>query len=338
MVTLEEIAFNSLMPWSRQNSDEILFDELVAALDEASGYGSRLYFSMLSQIYHEMGFKLPPDLVKEWKKFARNPAVSPDGLYGALGAYGHPHTKVRFYARLTAYCAAAEIQNLEEEFQIHTSEACRLYEITRLAGRLERIITIDMQVKEHGEDDLLIIKILKAGALMAFLELIEKYGNIMQNWKPKLTPEGAYEQLAYTAMGSDALKSIVVRILKKYTRYFSNRKEDIANDNKNPKSNLTTSPWKKGDPDSIHPSFAHADNNDKGTPIKGRQGEKTTGSELIPDADTFISSGEVMHLLGITKSTLKRYRDNGTLRYMRPNPRGKIRYRRGDIDELMKQR
>lgn len=331
MITLEEIAFNSLMPWSERNSDEILFEELVTTLDEITGYDPGLYFSRLSNLCRDMGLKLPPHLIIEWEKFTAIHLVPPDSLYAAFGAYRHQSAKVRFYARLAAYCASAEIQNLEKEFKTHKSDEYRQYETTRLAGRLERIIITDMQVKEHGEDDLLIIKLLKTGALMAYLELIQKHGNLIPTGKLKLSPEGSFEQLASIALNSDSLKNVAIHILKQYDQYF----EPCANVIPYGDKKTTTSPKKKAATGNINKSSGKTDKDTKGMTEEDRQGDMMTAAEKMADNSRLIGSGEAMKLLGIKRATLKRYRDSGILTYLRPNPKGKILYRLADIQKVM---
>lgn len=323
MITLEEITFNSMTPWCRQNSDDFLFEELNAGLHQISGHGPGIYFTKLLQIFRKMGIPPVPELQAEWKRFARSEGKQPDALLYTLASHRHPHPKVRFYSSLLSNCVSAEFILVVQDFEEHPDHPYQRHTLKNLCFRLERIISTPNPDMDHNENDLIIIKLTRLAAIMMYLKIIAQYSRHIHTGRLKLTPDVVFEILAGIAMVSRAAGKIAKIMKEAYLPYFLSGPEAYEDDSKR-KYTLDNRPHKKSSPEKV---------NDK--PLEADVQKSRPSIEDEKTADRIIGSGEVMKKLGIGPSTLKRYRDNGTVPYSRPNPKGRFFYKSREINEIL---
>lgn len=329
MITLEEITYNSLMPWSCMNNEDFLFTEICAQLSAVNDFNLSTYFTRLGQIIKEMGMKPLAEVTEEWKSFASTCCLIPDGLYKDLARFRHPNHKVGFYARLTSSCAFADLQLLEQDFLIHPDPNYKVYKLQTLCKRLERIISAANPETEHSEENLIIIKLTKIIAILMYLDLIVKYGRVMHLEKLKLTPDAVFEELAKVSMISRTAVRIAKQMAALYRPYFRSgpaayRDVDIL-------AQATVNKYKKA----ISPNQTNAGSMETAGAPKYQAVENKPDKTDDKAEERIIGTGEAMRILGCSTSTLKRWRDNGKIKYYQPHAEAHCKYRLSDVEAMV---
>lgn len=325
MITLEEICFNQLSPWHPLNEGEELYRELIAGTEKAPHYGTGIYFETLTRLFREMGLKQQPEITAEWRVFAETGQKIPKGPFLMLESYRHPHPKVRFYAQLLANSGIAEIITLVKDLKKHTRQHYRKDRLRRLMPRLERCINISAPDREHQEEDLLIMQLTKLTAILIYLEMIRQNIKLIHTGMLKINHEAIHDQLAMIAMGSQDSKKLTKTIVDKYKNFFRHGADDFAKDTIR-HNNMQKSKGK------ANASSKGVVNTETGQVKDGLDHNTEEKSE-----DCIIGSGEAKKILGISKSTLYRWRVNGLIKpYSQPNPKGRYKYKRSEIVALAK--
>lgn len=326
MIVLEEITFNSLMPWSSNNMDDFFFRELNATLNETKGHHAGMYFYRLLKKLDEMGVTHDPEVVAEMKVFAGTSSAMPEGMYKAIADYRHTEPKVCFYAGLIANSVFAEKHKLTKDFERHLDENYRMYKLRTLLARLERVIAFGIPEKDFDETEPGIVKITKLAAILLYLDIIAQHAGMIDAQKLQLNHKAVFEQLATVAMISDYAEYLVKKIrfqhlpYLKYglTAYLNNSGMAKATTHKGRKKSSLSSAAEKPD---------GADRKQNGIAATQQQVESKPTERII-------GSGEAIKILGIGKTTLKRYRDEGIILFTRPKPDGRFFYRLSEVEAL----
>lgn len=330
MITLEEIIFNSLMPWSSRNSDDFLFEELFTELSWVTRYEVGIYFVRLPHILREMDLNSIPELEAEWRFFAGTHIIMPDGIQKELFVFKHQKQKVRFYARLVSCCAFAELNLLAQDFEKRPNHNYQRYKLSNITLRLERIITAPVPGNEHSEEDLIIIKLTKLAAILIYLDIIAHYNRTIHTERLKLTPEAVFEELAQISMISRTTGTIAKRMKYLYLPYFRTGPEAYRDDDILPPSMLNKN--KTG----AELKYVNSEVEDAAKkqidPVNQKQNDKKDKNL----ENRIIGTGEAIRILGCSSPTLKRWRDDGIVPYSQPNPKGRCFYKLSEIHEIAK--
>lgn len=326
MITLEEIHFNSLRPWSHHHEDPFLYRELNARLHHMPGYGPGMYFTKLQHAFPELGLEPAPETVGEWKCFAGTDRLIPEGLFSKLGRYRHPSQKVGFYANLLSNCGFAELDLLDQDFDQHPDPNYQRHKLRNLCTRMERMISMPNPDKDLDEEDLTIIKLTKLTAIIIYLEIVAKYSRQLHSERLKLTPEGIFEELAMISLESKPSGPLVREVKRTYLPYFKTGPAAYEDDQLREKQAHIRQQKDTG----LH----------EASPASVGTKEKQKVSKNDKAEDRIIGSGEVMSILGISKGTLKRWRDDEKVKipFSRPNPKGRCYYKLSEIIEFAKTR
>lgn len=326
MITLEEIIFNSLMPWHCRNRDNFPYEELNAELIPVSHYGPGGYFTKLPGPFTRLVMNPSPQLAAEWKAFAEAGLTTPEGLLKIMASCRHPHPKVRFYGLLLSMIAHAETGVINKFVKANPADHHRRYKLAHHTTRLERIITISNPDTDHREENLIIVQLVKFTAIFIYLEILTRYCRHIQPERLKLTPDAIYEQLAMIRMSSEFATVLADKLLQQYETYFTRGIEAYIG--------RSTAKRRSAGVACHSGRTTKSAKNDILTP-DGRANAQQE-HEANDATERMIESGEVMKLLGISKSTLKRYRDNGTVPFSQPAPNGKFFYKYAEIKALAK--
>lgn len=322
MITLEEILFNSLRPWSHQNADPFLYRELNARLHLMPGYGPGMYFTKLRHVFPELGLEATPEIEAEWKFFSRTDRVIPEGLFKKLGRYRHSSQKVVFYANLLSNCGFAELNLLDQDFDQHPDRNYQRHKLRNLCTRLERMISMPNPDKDLDEEDLTIIKLTKLTAIIIYLEIVAKYSRQLHSERLKLTPEGIFEELARISLESKPSGPLVREVKHTYLPYFKTGPAAYEDDQLREKQVQIRQQKENGMQEAGMAS------------VKTKEKQKVSKNDKAEDR--IIGSGKVMSILGISKGTLKRWRDENRIHFFQPHPTAHCKYLESDIKAMMK--
>jgi DNA-binding transcriptional MerR regulator len=333
MIILEEIVFNSMMPWSIQNSDDMLFAELNSTINPAEEYNTGLYFSMLLRQMKALGMATEPDVDAELRLFSGTRGNISEGLYKDIAMYRHADHRIRFYATLAATCAWAEQYLLTKDFEVHTDDNYRKYKLRVLLMRLERIIAFTIPEDALDETAPAIIKIVKISAIVLYLDLLTTYAAWTDLHRLQLQPDAVESQLVMASMELDNKNPLVAKILKAYSGYLRDGTTSPSPSQKKIKGDAGKG--RKG-ASGVAPPAGKA-NSGSGKTVEETAIQQKNEPPKQPD-DPIIGSGDVMRMLGIGRTTLLHYRNKGLIPFSRPNPEGRIFYRLSEIQAFAKTR
>lgn len=345
LLTLDNIAFHQLMPWLESEYEDSRHYEILRITGYAIKQDRKLFFKSLISACHTLNLPLSRDLQQEWEMFAAlQDGKINHGISDMLLSYRHGSHKVRFYILLTGYTIQSSLLHIGQTLERWPGADFRKYFITRTLGRLEANLQMHTADKSEVEEHLLVIKIQKLGVIAIYLELSTKYKQHIEPKSLRMNPQQVFDMMVTISM-ADCNLSMMVKTLKSlYQRYFLNA-NGTANQNGN-KGRTGTQASKSTD----FQQFMQLMTERQKPMLDGQNSEDfkpstTTASPENPgiqenqtSAEKRIGSGEAMQILGVCKTTLKTYRDQGRLAFAQPVTNGKITYLRKDVEELMKSR
>lgn len=327
LTTLEEIAFNHLMPWTNKNSDLEFYQELMRLTGYITHQGHQKFFAELVDNLTILGYNTTTDISAEWKLFCeinRNKRV--EALTQNLASFGHYDAKVRFYSMLIAHSVCAAMISIIEQMKEYRRTPLRRQLSDKYVIRLKRILYADVPRDDHTEEDLIILKMNKLGALMIFYLLKISYRQFLHP-EQQITHKEVTDTLSGIALADDHLKAVALKVSEEYMslinkteiQQHANKRAKVAKQEadvatqKTQKQELTTQQT-----DKENSASANGAKPDGGIVVEGRKND-------------IMSAAVVKKMLGVHKTTLKRYRDLHDLPHHRPTEKGKILYYRSEI-------
>jgi predicted DNA-binding transcriptional regulator AlpA len=332
--TLEDIAFNNLMPWLDDNSDTDQFEEILRAIDINKVRHHQDFFLHLIEMHNFTDIAITPCTLNEWRDFSgikRNKKT--EEMAKQILTFDRANAKVSFYTVLIAHSVSAIMSSLKQQMTLSTGKPLKKQLVDKYVTRLKRIITADVPCEDHSEHDLLVIKLTKLGALAIFLLLLILFEGYIN----------PYNTLSnYDIMTAIALIGMADKELARIASAFSQAHGDFV------KSKLQPSPTNKlkalqqqaagktgdkGGTFSAHQTIA-----DHVRPEQQNPANNETVGSREGEVERCIGSKEVMHILGIDKGTLHRWRNRkeNKIPHFQYSKRGKILYKMSEINAWMK--
>lgn len=332
--TLEDITFNNLMPWLEINSDVEHFDEILRAIDIYTIEDHKIFFRHLIEMQDTTGSLITNTNLHEWKDFTnirRNSKI--ESLTNQLLTLSQRDAKVNFYTNLITHSVSAIMSSLQGQMAIFTGIPLKKQFVDKYVIRLKRIIEADIPCDDHSEDDLLIIKFTKLGALSIYMLLLREYKKLM-NLYNELTHNDIMAVFAGISMADKELAKTASALMQVYVDFVkSSQQPSPTNKLKEAKQQAAmktggqgvTPQEKQTSPDQRISENQNTANNDS--------------DEKRKEADEkYLNSKEVMEMLKIDKSTLWRYRNDpeNKIPHYQQGKGKKIYYEAGEIEEWLK--
>jgi predicted DNA-binding transcriptional regulator AlpA len=328
LTTLEEIAFNHLMPWTNKNNDLEFYQELMRLKGNITHQGHQKFFAELVGNLTNLGYNTTTDISAEWKLFSeihRNKRV--EALTHNLASFGHYDAKVRFYSMLIAHSVCAAMISIIEQMKEYRSTPLRRQLSDKYVIRLKRILHADVPRDNHTEEDLIILKMNKLGALMIFYLLKISYRQFLHP-EQQITHKEVTDTLSGIALADDHLKAVALKVSEEYLSLI------IQTEIQPPH------PYKKAKVAKQEADVATQKKQTQEIPTQQTDKENSPSANVakpnggigeVESKNDIMSAAEVMKMLGVNKTTLKRYRDRQGLPHHRPVKGGKIFYYRSEI-------
>jgi len=344
LLTFEQMAYNNLMPWVNEDRYTGVFKELANYIDDAHASKHQLFFATLITAVRELEFPIEQTIIAEWSRFARlSEFECLNFLVDELIAFKHYDPKVRFYKMLAANCAKGALLTSAYKTLHAESKPFTQYYINKTLQRLEVMIEPKQPASAVSESDLLIFKIIKLALLMVYIEIDKGFSEYIDRKRLRFSQSHVFEHLALIALNDKRLKTTANKNLH---RYHSEQKKIKRNGNKSvlPLDELPNifSSFNKANQSDIlatqkrnhkklHEELAANDG------AVGANNVNIIMSEVAPLSDTFIGVGEVVKMLGKSRSTVKRWIEEKKIKTLpRNNNKEHFRFRLKDIEKLIK--
>lgn len=332
--TLEDISFNNLMPWLDDNSDIDLFEEILRAIDINNIKGHQRFFRHVIEMQNLTDIAITPSTLNEWKAFScikRNKKI--EMLSKHLASFGRRDAKVSFYTFLIAHTVSAIMSSLQEQMAIFSSIPLKKQFIDKYVIRLKRIIEADIPCDDHSEDDLLIIKFTKLGALAIYMLLLREYKKLMNPYN-ELTHNDIMTAFAGISMTDKELAKTATALMQVYVDFVkSSQQPSPTNKLKEAKQQAAMKTGGQG----VTPQEKQTSSDQTISENQTMANSETIRSREGGD-ERLIGSKELMHILGIDKVTLHRWRnrEENKIPYYQSSKRGKILYKMSEINAWLK--
>lgn len=342
LITLEEIAFNHLMPWMQSGYGNDSYREILRFVDHGNHKDSRQFFANLQEAYQSLNLPLNNDLQKEWSMFAgldqsKNHFVFAD----FMPDYQHGSHKVRFYILLTLHASQSLLSYVNLTFKIYSGTSFQKRFINRTLARVENCLQMHTAGKSENCDELLVIKILNLALVAVYLALFTRYNSCIEMRNLQLTKGRMHELLTEIHISDRTLGIMAQGLVDHYKIYFAGPEASQKT-----KAGAKKAETQASTPDNFEKLRQLVTESQKNlSDDPGKQESKmpeligarsdSQNNENTTPVDRIIGSGEVRKMLGISSATLKKYRDNEIVPFSRPNPNGKISYRQHDIQKLL---
>ncbi len=310
--TLEDICFNNLMPWLEHNSDTEQFDEIIRAIDISTIKDHQMFFLHLIEYMNITGTVITASTLHEWKHFSgirRNKKIKE--MTNQLSSFIRRDAKLSFYTLLISKSVSAIMSSLQEQMAIFTSKPLKKQLVDKYITRLRRVIEANNPVGDHSENDLLIIKFTKLGALSIYILLLLEYKKFIHPYN-ELTHNDIMTAFALISMADHELSKNVSALLKVYKQIRKSNSRTPGNNKPKESPKKTTLP-----PD------------EKEVTNQEHERLRDTNKDAVEtsnDVNQYYTSTQVMKILSVNKTTLKRYRDKHELPYIRIGEKGKFLY------------
>ncbi len=343
LLTFEQMAYNNLMPWVNEDRYTGVFKELANYIDDAHAANHQVFFVSLINAVREIKHTVEPIVIAEWSSFARlSEFESLNFLVDELLAIKHYDPKVRFYTILASNCAKGALLTSANKTLHAESNPFTQYYINKTMQRLEEMIEPKQPSGEVSEVDLLIFKIIKLALLIVYIEIDKGFSEYIDRKQIKFSQSHVFEHLALIALNDKRLKTIAKKILH---RNHSEQKKIKRNGNKrvlplDELPNIFSSFNKANQSDilathkrnhkKLHEELAGNDS------AVGAKNGNIIVSEVAPRSDTFIGVGEVVKMMGKSRSTVKRWIEEKKIKPLpRSNNKEHYRFRLKDIEKLI---
>ncbi len=344
MTTLEEIAYNQLMPWLSSEAENLRYREILRLVDYPEMQNCTQFFAALTNAYSTLKLPLGSELQQEWQMFAGLESNRKGNkIADMLTKYRQSCPKVMFYLLLTGNLISSCILYIDQTLIKYPGNSFRIYFLNRIIKKIKYSLGVRAINATVGENDLLILKIHKLSLVAIYLELLRKYSPHIPTVFNQIEPKEIVEILAGVKMADRVLGKIAAMLLQHYPE-FQHAPKPIAQKN-NKKGGIKKSPAANAGFMNNEKSTTERQNNTTNGQVSQAKANASSGDELeeakLNGGEIIrgrIGSGEVMKMLCITKATLKSYRDNGIVPFDRPNPKGKITYLRSDIEQVLQAR
>jgi hypothetical protein len=328
MTTLEEIAYNQLMPWLSSEAENLRYREILRLFDYPGMQNCTKFFAALTNAYSTLKLPLGSELQQEWQIFGGLESNRKGNkIADMLTKYRQSCPKVMFYLLLTGNLISSCILYIDQTLIKYPGNSFRIYFLNRIIKKIKYSLGVRAINATVGENDLLILKIHKLSLVAIYLELLRKYRPHIPTVFNQIEPKEIVEILAGVKLFDRVLGKIAAMLLQLYPEFQHAPKPMIQQHKK--------AAAIKKDP-AINAGFMNAEKTmtePQKTTINGHDRQAKTNEGII--SQERIGSGEVMKMLCITKATLKSYRDNGIVPFDRPNPKGKITYLRSDVEQVL---
>lgn len=333
LLTLEDIAFHTLMPWLETNSDVEHFDEIMRAIDINRIKNHKIYFLHLIELQNNTGAVVTNNTLLEWKEFTnirRNSKI--ERLTNQLFTFSQRDAKVNFYSRLIAHSVSAIMSSLQLQLTSTSSKPLKKQLVDKYVIRLKRIIEADIPWDDHSDTDLLILKLTKLGALMIYFLLAVGFRMFMNPYN-ELSHNDIMTAIAGISMADDDLKKIVTKVSKEY---FNDVKKTSQPQPENKLKELRMKNVREDD----HQLPDLSENQtivDPGNNKKSDVSNKSITTHSV-DNENYICSAEVIKWLNIDKTTLYRWRkrEKNPIPHHQNEKGEKVRYKKSEINAWLK--
>jgi len=324
--TLDEIVFNHMMPWSNYNSDAEYYQELMRLIGDMTHQGHQKFFAELAGNLKTLGYITTTDISAEWKLFSeihRNAKV--ESFTQNLANFNHYDAKVRFYTMLIANSVCATMISIIEQMNKFRSTPLRRQLSDKYVIRLKRILHANVPRDDHTEEDLIILKISKLGALMIFYLLKMNYRHYLHPVQ-QITDIEVMDTLSGITLADDHLKAVALKVSEEYLSLIKTEAQPHAHKKAKVAKQEADVATQKKQTQEITTQQTDKENS------ASANGAKPNGGIVAEERkNDIMSAAEVMKMLGVNKTTLKRYRDRHGLPHHRPVKGGKIFYYRSEI-------
>lgn len=342
IITLHEIAFNTMMPWISPVNTPECAREILRNVGAASVLNHQDFFKSLLSTTEEMGIIFSNEILSEWEMFALLPvSKKPNTAARDLFSIESGDPEIRFYTLLTGHTIHAMIDYIGQTIADDKSETFRQYVILQNLKKLETVFDKPYSNSPRDViDDNLIIRILKLGCLIAYFQLQFRYGKYIDAGKLILTAYDVSSVMASIQMQDSQLKRIVTQLVPRYKSLYYKKPEK--------KKGITQS-CKKSDgtgtidelldrlkPEILTPLPDIPDKkNSKNGSIPGTTNTEHTDRTYDQKDDKTLSSAEAKRILNIkSNTTLMNYRNIGILPFIQLS-KNKIIYKESEIMKLL---
>ena len=330
------ILSDSWMPWLADNRKEEKFESLLFALTPFSEKSFQGFFSKLIPAIQNTRSAISPNFTKEAAYLSKIKASSQVlSLAPHFVQLPAVHSHELFYHSLTGFASDGYQSWLHNSLPAKDGEI-GAYILTRTIDRLYSVLKIPVMDELATERDLRLLYVVKVALAGIHCGLMQRFGNFYRGLAVTYrAPDSIRNEIKQSSLSPDTREELF-DLLKKLLP--SPVVQTIAgpDETKKAEADINKAMQKSGlTPTNELEQLAQSWNNDVLFIKKavGQLKDTAAGEQTLPGKT--LNSGEVMRLLGISKSTLYRHRKNGTIKFNKIG--GKFIYMETEIMKLLKQ-